>query len=59
MDKQPEVQAVYSLPRVKKFIDSKKKRSAKTGRTYLSALVKFNSYTKKEHNHNVIALLMH
>ncbi len=57
MDKQPEVQAVYNLPRVKKFIDKKARSSAKTGRTYLSALVKFNSYTKKEHDHNADSII--
>lgn len=57
MDKDPEVQAVYQLPRIKQFIDKKARRSVKTGRTYLSALVKLNAFTKKEYNHNAYSIV--
>lgn len=57
MDKNPQVQAVYNLPRVKKFIDKKNRRSTKTGGSYLSALVKLNGYVVKEHNHNVDTII--
>ena len=47
MNKVPEVQAVYNLPRVKSLIDMKTGGAIKTGQTYLSALVKLNECVKE------------
>lgn len=57
MNKIPEVQAVYNLPRVKAFIDMKNDGSMKTGQTYLSALVKLNEYAKEKYGKDTDSII--
>lgn len=45
-----EVQAVYQLPRVKSFIDSKNTRFIKTGSNCRTALVKLNRYVTEKYS---------
>lgn len=52
MNKDPYVQEVYNIPRVKSFVDNKTEGSIKTGLNYLSAIVKMNSYLKEKYNKN-------
>lgn len=51
-EKDPYVQQVYNLPRVKLFVDSKNIRSTKTGGNYRTALVHLNSFVTKQYNKN-------
>lgn len=51
-EKDPYRQAVYELPKVKKFIDRKNRKKANTGETYLNSLVHFNRYLVSEHQKN-------